>query len=163
MELYKTFFVTYYSTKLDVNNINDTLKNKASSIDKGVIAKEKVVAPICGEITLPKKSIKTQKLTNGTKLITQSEAPASEVILVEKFRTDISVNSWLIGETREIVTQEKHIPKKEKKYIKPLAMYPPRKDPIPNQDKKNLGLPKCQHLPSHVPTFSSVFKPLRNE
>ena len=39
--------------------------------------KEKVVAPIFGEITLPKEYIKTQKFTNGPNLITQSEAPAS--------------------------------------------------------------------------------------
>ena len=38
--------------------------------------KEKFVAPICGKITLPKESIKTQKVTNGTNLISQSEPPA---------------------------------------------------------------------------------------
>ena len=39
-------------------------------------AKDNFVAPIFGEITLPKESIKTQKVTNVTSLITQSEAPA---------------------------------------------------------------------------------------
>ena len=34
-------------------------------------AKEKVVEPICGKIKLPKESIKTQKVTNAPKLITQ--------------------------------------------------------------------------------------------
>ena len=93
MEPYKRFFVRFDSTKLNLKNIKDQVKNRASSRDKVKKAKGGIVAPICGEITLPKKSIKTQKLTNGTKLITQSEAPASEVILVEKFRTDLSVNS----------------------------------------------------------------------
>ena len=34
--------------------------------------KEKVVAPIFGKITLPKESIKTQKVTNGPNFISQS-------------------------------------------------------------------------------------------
>ena len=42
-------------------------------------------------------------------------------------------------------------------------MSPPRTDPIPNQDKSNLGLQKYQCLPSHVPPFSSGIKSLRNE
>ena len=42
-------------------------------------------------------------------------------------------------------------------------MYPPRKDPIPNQDENTLGLPKYQFLPSHVPPFSSGLKALRNK
>ena len=41
------------------------------------------MAPIGGEITLPKEYIKTQKVTNGTNLITQSEAPEPEVIVVD--------------------------------------------------------------------------------
>ena len=48
------------------------------------------MAQICGKITLPKESIKTQKVTNGPNLITQSEAPALEVIVV-----DPPVNSGL--------------------------------------------------------------------
>ena len=47
------------STKLNLNNINNPVKNRASSSDKERKAKEKVVAPICGKITLPKESIKT--------------------------------------------------------------------------------------------------------
>ena len=42
-------------------------------------------------------------------------------------------------------------------------MSPPRKYPIPNQDKNTLGLQKYQCLPSHVPPFSSEFKSLRNK
>ena len=70
MEPYKTFFVPFDSTKLNLNNINDPVKNIASSSDKGKKAKEKVVAPICGKITLPKESIRTQKVTNGPNFIT---------------------------------------------------------------------------------------------
>ena len=35
MKPYKTFFVPFYSTKLDLNNINNPVKNRASSSDKG--------------------------------------------------------------------------------------------------------------------------------
>ena len=79
-------------------------KNSESSSDKKKEAKEKVLAPICGKIILPKYSIKKQSLTNGPSLITQSEAPATEVIVVEKLRTDISVNYGLAGETIASVT-----------------------------------------------------------
>ena len=41
-------FVTFDSTKLNLNNINDPVKNRASSSDKKNKPKEKVVAPICG-------------------------------------------------------------------------------------------------------------------
>ena len=58
---------------------------------------EKVVAPICGKITLPKEYIKTQKVINGPNLITPSEEPVPKVIVVDKLRTDISVNSGLTG------------------------------------------------------------------
>ena len=51
------------------------------------------MAPICGKITLTKESIKTQRVTNVTNLITKSEAPSPEVIVVDKLHTDISVNS----------------------------------------------------------------------
>ena len=95
------------------------------------------MAPICGEITLPKESIKTLKVTNVPNFITQSEAPAPEVIVVDKIRTDISVNYVLTGEKRASVTPGKRIPRK-KGNIKPLVMSPPRKDPIPNKDKKTL-------------------------
>ena len=119
--------------------------------------KRKVVAPVCDKITLPIESTKTKKLTNGPNLINQSEAPATEVIFVDKLRTDISVNSRLTGETRARVTTEKRIPRNKRKKKSP-AMSPPRKDTIPNYDKNTLGLQKDQFLPSHVPLFSSGFK-----
>ena len=72
MEPYKKFFVPFDSTMLNLNNINNPVKNRAPSSDKEKKAKDTVVAPICGEITLPKEYIKTQKVTNGTKLIIQS-------------------------------------------------------------------------------------------
>ena len=74
---------------------------------------KKVVAPICGEITLPKYSIKTKYETNGSNLITQSEAPVPEVIVLENIWTDISVNYRLTVETRASVTPEKRIPRKK--------------------------------------------------
>ena len=67
MEPYN-FTVPFDSTKLDLNNINDPVKNRASSSDKEKKAKEKVVAPVCGEITLPKKSTKDKKGNQWTKL-----------------------------------------------------------------------------------------------
>ena len=48
------------------------------------------MAPICGKITLPKEYTKTQKITNGPNLISQSEAPSPKEIMV---RTDLSVLS----------------------------------------------------------------------
>ena len=35
MELYKTFFITFDSTKLNLFNINNPVKNRPSSRDKG--------------------------------------------------------------------------------------------------------------------------------
>ena len=67
----RRFFVTFDSTKLNLLNINDAVKNRASSSDKKK-PKETLVAPICGKIILPKESAKKQKLTNGTNFITQS-------------------------------------------------------------------------------------------
>ena len=99
------------------------------------------MAPICGEITLPKEYIKTQKVTNRPKFITQSESPAPEVIVVDKLRYVISVNFGLTGEPRAIVSPEKRIPRK-KINIKSLATSPPRKDPITNLDKNTLVLQK---------------------
>ena len=52
------------------------------------------MAPLCGEIKLPKESIKTQKVTNVPNLITQSEAPAPKEIMAW---TDLSVLSGLTG------------------------------------------------------------------
>ena len=43
------------------------------------------MAQICGKITLPNESIKTQKLPKGKNLITKSEAPAPEIVVVNKF------------------------------------------------------------------------------
>ena len=54
MERYKTFLVMFDSTKLNLNNMNDPVKNRASSSDKYGKAKETFLAPICGKITLPK-------------------------------------------------------------------------------------------------------------
>ena len=84
------------------------------------------MAPICGKIIFPKESIKTQNLTNGPILITQSEAPAPEVIVVKKNRTDIYVNYGLTGETRASVTPEKRIPRR-KRNIKSLFNFATKK------------------------------------
>ena len=82
--------------------------------------------------------------------------------MADKLQTDLSVNFGLTGETRASVTPEKLIPKM-KRNIKPLATSPPRKDPIPNQDKNTSGHQRDQCLPPHKPPFSPVFKSLRNE
>ena len=63
-------------------------------------------------------------------MITQSEAPEPEVIVLEKLQTNLSVNSRLTGETRSSATPEKRTPRK-KGNIKSLAMSSPREDPIP--------------------------------
>ena len=76
---------------------------------------------------------------------------------MDKLRPDISINSGLRGETRVSLTPEKRIPKNKLK-IKSLAMSPPKKDSIPNQDKNTLGIQKYQCLPSQVPPFFSGFK-----
>ena len=55
--------------------------------------------------------MKTQKVTNGPNLITQPEALAPEVIVVDKLGTDLSVNSGIIGKTRASVTPGKRIQK----------------------------------------------------
>ena len=72
METYETFFKYFDYAKLNLFNINNPVKNRSSSSDKKIEAKEKFVAPICGEITSPKESIRTQKVTNGPNLVTQS-------------------------------------------------------------------------------------------
>ena len=92
------------------------------------------MAPICGKTTLPKEYIKKQKVTNKPNLITQSEAPELEVIVVEKLQTYLSVNSGLTGEKRASVTPEKRIPRK-KRNVKSMSTSPPRNEPIKNQDK----------------------------
>ena len=40
---------------------------------------------------------------------------------------------------------------------------PPKKDPIPNQDKNHLGIQKDKWLPPHFSPFPPGFKSLRNE
>ena len=101
---------------------------------------------ICGtnflKNILPKESTNTKKVKNATNLISQSEPPAPKYIMVEKIRTDISVLSGVIG---DIVTPEKHIPRK-KGNMKQLVTYPTRKDPTPNQDINTLGTLKDQSL-----------------
>ena len=70
--------------------------------------------------------------------------------------------SGVTGETRAIVAPENLIPRKKIR-IKSLATSPPRKDPIPNQNKNTLGLEKDQSLPPHVPPIPPGFKSLRNQ
>ena len=62
-------------------------------------------------VPFDKEYIKTKNVTNAPNLITLSETPAPEVIVVDKLQTDISVNSILTGETRASVTPEKGIPR----------------------------------------------------
>ena len=95
-------------------------------------------------------------------MIIQSEAPAPEVIVVDKLCTYLSVNSGITRETRAIVTPEKCISGK-KIYITSLATSPSRIDPILNQDKKTLEIQKDKFLPPHLPPFPPGFKSLRNE
>ena len=113
MEPYKTFFVPFDYTKLDIININNPVKNISSSSDKETKPKEEVVAQICGEITLPKESIKTQKVINIPNLINQSESPAPESIVVDKLQPDISVNYLLTVETRASVAPENTFQKRK--------------------------------------------------
>ena len=70
-------------------------------------------------------------------------------------------SSGLTGGTRASVTPEKRIPKRKKS--KPLAMSPPRKYPIKNQDKNIIGLKKDQWLTPEVPLFLPGNKSLRNK
>ena len=81
---------------------------------------------------------------------------------MEKIRTNLSFNSGLTGETRASVTPEKIIPGK-KRNIKSIAASPPRKEPIPNQNKNTLGLQTHQYLPPYVPQFPPGFKSFKNE
>ena len=74
-------------------------------------------------------------------------------------QTDIYVFFIATGAS---ITPEKLIPI-NKSRIKSIATSPPRKDPIPNQNKNTLGIKKYQSLPPHVPKFSPGFKSLRNE
>ena len=47
--------------------------------------------------------------------------------------------------------------------MKSLAMSPPRKDPIPNQDINRLGTKKYQSLPPQLAKFCTGYKSLINE
>ena len=67
-------------------------------------AKEKVVAQVCGKITLPKEYIKTKNVTNRPNLINHSESTTLEVIVLDKVRTYLYVNSVLTVETRVSLT-----------------------------------------------------------
>ena len=81
---------------------------------------------------------------------------------MDKLQIDLSINYGFTGETIASIIPEKRIPKK-KRNKKSLALSPPRKYTIPNQDKNNLGLQKYQCPPPHVSSFYSWFKSLRNE
>ena len=87
---------------------------------------------------------------------------------MHKHQRDVSAFSAATGETcltggkRASVTQEKRIPKKNK-YIKSLAFSPLRKYPIPNQDRKIMGLNKYQCLTLDIPPFIPGNKILLNE
>ena len=68
----------------------------------------------------------------------------------------------LTGGTTASTTPEKTHPKEEK-YIKSLAFFPLRKDPITNQDTKIIGINKYQCLTPKVPPFLPGNKILSNE
>ena len=74
-------------------------------------------------------------------------------------KTYVSVLSVATG---AIVTPEKHT-QRRKKDIKSLAMYPQRKDPIPNQYINMLGTEKCQIPPPQLARFRPGYKSLRNQ
>ena len=81
----------------------ESYKDSEKSSDEGKEAKEKGYVPISRKNTLPKKYIKTQKVTNAPNLISQSEPPAPKGIMVGKMRTGLSV---LYGVTGSIVMPE---------------------------------------------------------
>ena len=83
-EPYKQFFLPFDFTKLDLHNIKDPVKHRASSSDKGGKSKEIFVTPTCDKITSTEESNNTQQLTNGPNLITKLEAPSPELIVVDK-------------------------------------------------------------------------------
>ena len=101
-----------------------------SSCDKEEKEKEKVVAQMFGKNTLPKESIKTQKVTNAPNLISQSKPLTPKEIMVNtKMQTYINILSTLI--TGASVTPEECIPI-NKRNIKSFAILPLRKDAISN-------------------------------
>ena len=74
-------------------------------------------------------------------------------------RTDVSIVSVGTGAS---VTPEKYTPR-NKRSMKPTAMLPPRKDPIPNQDINILITKKYQILSPHLAKFPPGFKSLIND
>ena len=76
-----------------------------------------------------------------------------------KIRTDVCIFSGSVGAS---VTPVKLVTRK-KKNMKSLAMSPPRKDPIPNQDINSLGTKKYQSLPPQLAKFCTGCKSLFNE
>ena len=114
------------------------------------------------------KNLSRQVMKKGPNMITQSETPVPEEIEVHKYRRYMSDFSAATRETgltvgkRASVTPVKHIPKK-KKYIKSLALSLLIKYPIPNQDKKIMGLNKYQCLTTDIPPFLPGNKRLLNE
>ena len=88
------------------------------------------------EKTIPKYSIKKQKVTNATNVISPSEPPSSKEIMVEK-TIRCYVSFFSVG-TGASVTPENIISRK-KNNMKSPEMSPPRKHPIPNQYIKKLS------------------------
>ena len=72
----------------------------------------------------------------------------------KKIRTDVSIFS---GSKVAIVTSERLIPRR-KKNKKSLAMFPPKKNPIPNQDIIRLHTKKDQSLPPQLAKFCPGYK-----
>ena len=57
-------------------------------------------------VPFDKESIKTKNVTNAPKLITQSEAPGPELMVVYKLQTYLSVSSVATVETSSVLTGE---------------------------------------------------------
>ena len=75
-----------------------------------------------------------------------------------KIRTDVSI---FYGRTGAGVNPEKRIIRR-KNNMKSLAISPPRKDLIPNQDINMLGTEKYQSLPPQLTKFRPGYKSLIN-
>ena len=118
------------------------------------------MATIFVKYKIPKEYINTQKVNNAQNLISQSEPPAPNIITVKtKMQTGVYLLS--VG-TLHSVTPEIFIPRK-KRNTKSLAILPPRKCQIPNQDINRLITEKDQSLPLHLAKFPPEFKSLINE
>ena len=104
------------------------------------------MAPISGKYTTPKESMNTQKVTNASNVISQSEPSSPKLIIVdEKMGTDVSILSGAIGAS---VAPEKRI-RNNKRNRKSSATSPLSKDPIPNKDINRLFTKNYQKLPPH--------------